>query len=162
MGNLDDLLRQTYEAGEAVALTRAEASESVVNVLRTLERKLIDVLDGECLRGLAPLASSPAHTGRDRFYGAQLVSQHVDTPLGERQVLCVDKHGVFVMARRFQGVPFWSARPVVDLELRVEWLGSVTKALQIVLERHIARSARTEATYRATAELAEKLARHVA
>jgi hypothetical protein len=160
MGKLDDLLRQTSEAGEAVALKRAEASESVVNVIRTLERKLIDALDGECLRGLVSLAGAPG--GRDRFYGAQLVSNNIDLPLNDRAVLCVDKSGEFVIARRFDGVPYWAARPVMDLEIRVEWLGLVTQSLQKVLERHIARSARTEANYRATAELAEKLARNVA
>ena len=163
MGKLDDLLQQTYRASEGVALMRATASESVVNAIRTFERKLREALDGDSLRGLANLAGAPSLGGvRDRFYGAQLSAPNVDLPLVYKAVLCVDKHGSFVMTRALDGDPYWESRPVLDHELRAEWFEQITRSLQVVLERHIARSSRTEANYRATAEFAERLAAAVA
>lgn len=159
---MDDLFRRTRQASEAVAEDRAQASESAVNVLRELEKRMVEALDGDSLRGLANLvnvAGSARDRAFERFYAAQLTVPDIDMQLPmHKDVLCVDKHGRFVMARRISVSPYWSALPSEDSELRAEWLGVVSHALQTVLTRHLERTERTARNYRTIDDLAEKLA----
>jgi hypothetical protein len=163
--NMDELFRRTRQASESVAEDRATAAASTVNVLRELERRLVDALDGDSLRGLSNICTYQG-SGRDRsherFYAAQLAVPDIDMQLPvHKDVLCVDKHGRFVLARRVSVAPFWESRATVDADLRAEWLEAVTQALQAVLTRHLERTERTAKNYRQTAELAEKLAHAV-
>lgn len=168
---MDELFRRTERASDEVAVTRADASESVVSLLRGLEKRLRDALDGDSLRGLVDLGNGCVGANLTMVYffngepfgtmtkdGRTLYCIDRWLPLGidGRVVLICDKHGLFLMARRTGDG--YETRPVRDDEIRAEWLDLVPRALEVVLERHLDRTLRTAASYSATADLARKIA----
>ena len=93
-------------------------------------------------------------------YGAQLLTKKygIDTelPYDDREVLCMNKHGLLVMMSRMGTI--WESRDLSDDEIRTEFLEPVTRAVQAILERHLARTAKTQANYEAVSALSAKLA----
>lgn len=158
MTKVDELLAQTREAGERLDEVRTDAVDGAVMALRELETKVQEALGEDTLRGMVDLVPGAS----ERCYGAQLSAKKygVDTELPDdgREVLCMNKAGCVVWMRRISTPAAWGARPLKDDEIRAEFLEPATRAVQTILERHLARTARTHANYEAVAQLSAKLA----
>jgi hypothetical protein len=158
MTKTDELLDATRAAGERLDEVRTTAADGAVTALRELETKVQEAIGEDTLRGLVDL--TPGND--ERCYGAQLGSKKygIDTELPDdgREVLCMDKHGVLRMMRRTRTPGGWCARVLNDEDIRTEHLEPATRAIQAILERHLQRTAKTQAGYEAVAALSSKLA----
>lgn len=152
---LDVLLAETREAGVRLAKSRSQAATSARDTLLGLERRLREALGGDTLRGMRDL--SP---GGENFYAARLdvrLRCGIDSPLQRRGLpaLVVTKSGrVFcAWATDLGSVATGPLRGI-----RAEDLEPATRAIQLVLERHLARVERTSVTYDKVAAFSWRLA----
>lgn len=154
--NMDELLARARQVSAKVRRDRERAVTSAMVMIRTLEARIHDALEGDTLRGMKSLIP-----GEMPYYGANLSGHKVNIdkylPEDGREVLILDKHGKFYMAH---GVFPWrvEVRPVEDEDVRATDLDHISRAIQEVLGRHIVRSERTAASYRAVEELSDRLA----
>jgi hypothetical protein len=160
--HLDGHFERAAMAGSAAAKLRDLARGKAVRVVRELERRLVEALDGGTLRGLRTLA--PEEAGPYYAANVRVGGRHgIDTWLRGEDVLCIDKDGRLVMAGLWDDGPvpvsYVRAHPARDEELRAEDAEAMASAVRQVLERHAAASARTGERHARAGAAAEELAR---
>jgi len=155
---LDALFERARNASEQVMTERDDARSTAIAAMRGLEERLQAAIAGDVLRGLKNLAKpagkfSAAHVGGSGQWG-------IDERLEWRvPTLCVSQDGKLVVAQ-IDGSDV-SVRDAADEDLRIEDVGPVTDAVHEALERHVAHSERTAASYARASELSARLARAV-
>lgn len=157
---LDGALIDTCKTLGRVRETQARARAGAIEALRRIEERLVVALEGGRLRGmpnLLPEAEQP-------FYAVRLRGRFDEVlPLDGRAVLVLRDDGRLCMAMREEQrtlrpetvTVHWEAH---DGDLRAEDLEVVTERVHEALVSHLARISRTEARYRAAADLAQRLA----
>lgn len=137
-------------------LHRERANETARETIALLERRLVEALDGEALKGMSsllPNASFPAlrvRQGSGRF-GAQEY-----LPRDGREVLVLRVDGTLAFARR-SGEAAELRRPAQD-ELRADDFEPYVRTVQEAVEAHLARTGRRDAHYARVEEIATRIA----
>ncbi len=157
---MDELMGASAQASAKVMLVRDEARDAAVKTIRGLETRLVEAIAGDTLRGLTDLVPNERGVG-----GLQAIRIHpsprtgLNGPLDDRWVTIITKEGTLARAHRCPRLSAgWESYPCPDDELVAQDLEPYARAVQHVLERHIARAERTAANYLKVTLLATKLA----
>lgn len=132
---VESLLREVA-AHDGLAAERL-AREQAVSAIRMLERRLVEALAGESLRGMVSLVPG----GRFSAANVRAEGEHgIDTwlPRDGNEVLVVLRTGELAMAGQDATAVLGAVwRKVEDRELRAQDLEIVTEAIELVLRQHL-------------------------
>lgn len=152
-----DLARRATAAGARLHAARDRARTTGVAVVRSLEAGVVRALAGDVLRGLSNINRRGGVLHAARVGGSP--HHGIDTYLPDdgRMVLVVHKDGRLLRAAALPDgeVRAWAAE---DGDLLAQDVEPVVRAYQAALERHLARAARTEASYARVEDLARRVA----
>jgi hypothetical protein len=164
---LDELLDGVKKASSRLSVSRGQAHTSAIALIRELEWRLHNSLQNETLRGLPELTPGPTPLQGVQVRSIRYDRQKFEEPLPTdgKSVLVLDKYGALIMARRvfdpigrYDG---WTSWVVADDELKAEDLEPFTRAVQLVMENHLARVERTAQTYDKVSEFANRLSKAI-
>jgi hypothetical protein len=154
------LLKQAAHASEHTTQARNDARARALRVVHELERRTVEAVKGDKLRGLtniAPTGSPPFHGAR--VHGSPRFGIDTYLPPDGSAVLCIDRDGRLVMVRTTGGLTNgWQAFPVRDDELRAEDMKPYVQTLTLVLQRHVAYAGRRAESYARVAQMAAQVA----
>lgn len=151
---LDHPIADVAESTRTLSEVRVNARAKVVAAIRSIERKLVEALAGERLRG------TPRFTTRDAkspFWGVRIGTRRRSGQLdGVREVLVLTDRGRLVAAKQRAdgGVDH---RLVYDDELIAEDLEPVMRSVREALERHVVASGKRAGELDRVATLADKI-----
>ncbi len=150
-------MRQTAELGQKVNVTRVDAREVTIELLRELEGKVREALSGSVLRGLGSLLPPGcARFPAARVHGNAMHGIASFLPADGRPALVWTSAGVLGWAwKSHHESAAW--RPAHDEELAAQDLLPALRALRDALAEHVRRSERAADDYLAVADLARRL-----
>ncbi len=145
------LASEAIGAAGSTAGVRDEARGATIAMLRLIEKRLLDGLEGARLRGIPNLmpevVSAPFHATRVR--GRNL---NEPLPFDGRGVLVLTAHGQFCVARRdlegYDGITVRvNARPAVDEDFVAQDVAEIASNVAHVLKRHVAQCGSASGNY---------------
>jgi hypothetical protein len=129
--SLDEMLRDVASKGERLAANREAARPECIAAVRSLEKALVEALDGEKLRGL-PILYDDDGGEFGRIYGARVRGKKIEGTLTDRPILVLREDGRLWM----RGIGY--ASPAGDEDLLMEDVEDFPRAIEEVLRRHLA------------------------
>ena len=167
--HLATLIQDASAASSSAADARGAALPAAIRACRAIERAVIEMLDGEPMRGLRNIGISG-----ETWYGAR-VRTHPDTKVdhfndcllieeegrSSDAFLYIDRDGSLRILRwAFDAKSsYWTLEsfPVADDYLQTKDPAGMARALLVVLPRHIRQSHQTARSYSKAKELATRL-----
>jgi hypothetical protein len=151
---MQKLIKQVEETTEAARTAREEALPAVVAACRGIEKILETALDGEPLRGLKNLSPDnfkPTYAARIRSLPDKPVPRPWDSG-GDHRFLVLNPKGQLVNLAWERAAADTEVRlvpePAADDDFTVDDLEGLTRALDVVLPRHVKSGRRTGKRYR--------------
>ena len=151
-------LDRVRELSERVSAARERANEAAVRAVRGLERRLVESLGDDVLRGLPNLTPGHRNTA---FHGLRVSdAPSRDGPAEElprdgRAVLAISNRGVLVLVRRT--ADGHEVSPAEDADVRADTLRPFIAAVQCAVEAYLTRAERRAAAYEEISALALRL-----
>lgn len=155
--SIDEVLAEAREAQERLAESREGARESAIAAIRALERRLVELIGDDRLRGMPNLVPGPeplpklfalrVRSPRDKR-GEPLVPE-------KKRVLVLNDEGQLRMAQNASDVPVDFAAS--DDELLIEDVEAFADTALVALRSHLLGMARTQARYESLDALAKQL-----
>lgn len=133
---IDNALARAARASRALSETRTKARDVSIRAIRDVERRVVEALAGEQLRGMPNLAERGAPLRAMRVNAWSRNGDSSMLPRDGREVLVFTAAGRLAVARLGEVGP--QIRHVTDDELVLEDLSSFVGVVQEALERHIA------------------------
>ncbi len=154
--SIEELLKLARSASARVMMERDGAREKAVKAVRELEGKVQDAISGDVLRGLSNVAGDMGVLHAARLSGKMPFGIDAFLSRDGRESPCLSKEGVLIVASLHpeDGV---LTRLLHDDEVLAEHAEPIARAVQEVLERHIARTERRATSYARASALAAKL-----
>ena len=157
---LDALADKAGKVTREMLVERDDARERTIVAIRLIEQRLRCAIAGDKLRGLVDLSAGGGLQAACVRPGIPAKGIDYKLPWNGNEVLVISRDGELLMARMVPSGAHnaeWEARDAHDDDLRIEDMVLLTRAAYEALSRHVARTERGLASYRAARELADTL-----
>ena len=157
---VETMFNQTQSTRRVLQAVRDTAREESIAAVRSLEKRLAEVLDGAYIRGLPNLNKDgePFRAARINIQNPKINSfDHL--PIDGRAVLVLCEDGKIAMARRVvnEHGSYAVREPVEECEFKAEFVEAFTKVVMLALETHNQRMERSTLNYIKLREFAIKI-----